>query len=249
MKPEKATRSVARLDFRKVVSRVWIWIGILTLAFWVYPVAYRTTRLLFVLGVILLWTGALFLWWRKRLVTLPLLGVAILVVTLVSLPGRPIQTEALAESYCRGLRLFRGVRYVWGGEGLLGIDCSGLVRQGLIWGEFSDGLRTLNGRLIRNALWLWWNDCSAMALRDGFEGLTRERFRARSILESDQGLLKAGDLAVTADGVHVMAYLGDRTWIEADPVSCKVMEINLPTENPWFRVPVVFMRWQCLDRI
>jgi hypothetical protein len=226
---------------------VWIWIGILTLIFWAYPVAYRITRLLFALGIVLLWAGAFFLWWRKRIVILPLMAMALMVLVLVFLPSRPVNTEALAGDYCGGLRLFRGVRYVWGGEGLLGIDCSGLVRQGLIWGQLRYGIRTLNGRPIRDALWLWWNDCSARDLRDGFGGLTRECSRARSIEEADHGPLRPGDLAITSDGVHVMACLGNRTWIEADPVVCKVVEITLPTDNPWFRTPVVFVRWRCLD--
>jgi cell wall-associated NlpC family hydrolase len=167
---------------------------------------------------------------------------------LAFLPARPVQTESLAQDYCRGLRFFRGVRYVWGGEGLLGVDCSGLVRQGLIWGQVRHGLRELNDQPIRNAMWLWWNDCSAQDLRDGFAGLTRECFRAESILEADHAQLQPGDLAVTASGVHVMAYLGNRTWIEADPGSHKVIEIALPTANTWFRLPVVFVIWECLDK-
>jgi hypothetical protein len=248
MTPEEATRSAAGLGLRKIVSRGWVWIGILTLLVWVYPVAYRTTRLLTVLGVALLWAGALFLWWRKRIVTVPLLAMTLLGLGLVSLPARPVQTEALARDYCGGLRFFRGVRYIWGGEGLLGIDCSGLVRQGLIWGQFRHGLRTVNGGPIRNALWLWWNDCSARDLRDGFGGLTRECSRAKSVVEADDGRLRPGDLAVTANGVHVMAYLGNQTWIEADPVIGKVQEITFPTDNPWFREPVVLVRWRWLDR-
>jgi cell wall-associated NlpC family hydrolase len=136
---------------------------------------------------------------------------------------------------------------VWGGEGLLGIDCSGLARQGLIWGQLAYGVRTLNGTPIRNALWLWWNDCSALALRDGFKGATHEYFRADGIANADEGRLKPGDLAVTADGVHVLIYLGDRAWIEADPAAHKVLEIDLRTDNPWLHVPVVFVRWKCLD--
>lgn len=64
--------------------------------------------------------------------------------------------------------------------------------------------------------------------------------------EADHSLLKPGDLAVTDDGVHVMAYLGDRAWIEADPHAHQVIEVILPSDNPWFRMPVVFVRWQCL---
>jgi hypothetical protein len=117
-----------------------------------------------------------------------------------------------------------------------------LVRQGLIWGQLKHGICTLNGRPVRDALSLWWNDCSAEAMRDGFSGITRECFRAATIGDADPAQLRPGDLAVTADGVHVLAYLGDRTWIEADPAAHKVVEVPLPTSNAWIHVPVVFVR-------
>jgi hypothetical protein len=55
-----------------------------------------------------------------------------------------------------------------------------------------------------------------------------------------------GDLAVTADGIHVMAYLGSSRWVEADPFARKVIELVSSTDNPWFRTPVVFVRWKWL---
>jgi DNA-binding beta-propeller fold protein YncE len=97
-------------------------------------------------------------------------------------------------------------------------------------------------------VWLWWNDCSAKAFRDGWAGLTQERFRTDGIQAADHARLGPGDLAVTADGVHILAYLGDHTWIEADPGAHKVIEVSLPTGNPWFRFPVVFVRWKWLER-
>jgi hypothetical protein len=41
--------------------------------------------------------------------------------------------------------------------------------------------------------------------------------------------------------------MGNNTWIEADPDIHKVVEIALPSTNPWFHVPVVFVRWKWLD--
>ena len=49
-----------------------------------------------------------------------------------------------------------------------------------------------------------------------------------------------------AGGVHVRAYLRGQTWIEADPDVHKVIEIVLPTDNQWFKAPVVFVRWRWL---
>ena len=84
-------------------------------------------------------------------------------------------------------------------------------------------------------------------MRDGFSGITREYSRAATIGDADPAQLRAGDLAVTADGVHVLACLGDQTWIEADPIAHKVLEVTLPTSNSWFHVPVVFVRWRYLE--
>lgn len=233
--------------FRRKVFRIWIWVCILTVILLCYPVAYRTTRVLETLGLVLSWAGALFLWKRKRATTVSLIGAALICLAIVSLPARPVKIDALAQDYCKALRTFRGVHYVWGGEGLLGIDCSGLVRQGAIWGQLEYGLSTLNGRPIRNALSLWWNDCSAEGMRDGFSGLTHVLFEAESISTADDSRLRPGDLAVTADGVHVLAYLGERTWIEADPNVHKAIEVTLPTSNAWFQVPAVIVRWEFLS--
>ena len=192
------------------------------------------------------WIGAVMLWWRARTVRVVLLLMGGLPVVAVCLPARSVDPDRLASDYCKGLRIFRGVRYVWGGEGLLGIDCSGLVRKGLIWGQIYHGLRTVNGSPIRDAITLWWHDCSAMALRDGYRGWTMELFRHDTVAGADVTELKTGDLAVTTDGGHVMAYLGSQTWIEADPSAHKVIEVVLPTENQWFKTPVVFVRWKWL---
>ena len=93
----------------------------------------------------------------------------------------------------------------------------------------------------------WSHDSSALALRNGYSGWTTELFRADSIAAADHSKLHAGDLAVTDDGIHVMAYLGSYTWIEADPDAHKVIEVGLPTDNQWFRTPVVFVRWRWFD--
>lgn len=227
-------------------KRVWVWIAILTVIVCLYPIEYQITRVAGVTGMAATWTGALLLWWRRRAPRVALLFIGVLPVIAVCLPGRPIDPDHLAADYARGLRLFRVVRYVWGGEGILGIDCSGLVRKGLVCGQLCHGLRTINGKAIRDAMPLWWYDSSAMALRDGYRGWTTELFREDAVAAADMSRLKAGDLAVTADGVHVMAYLGNHTWIEADPDAHKVIEVVLPTDNQWFKTPVVFVRWKWL---
>ena len=239
MKPADTISSLRRVW-------VWIWSGILTLLVCVFPIEYQVTRLALILGTVSFWTGGLLLSWKRTRIRVGLLLLGMIPFAALWLPGRPVNPESLASDYSRGLRLFGGVRYVWGGESLLGIDCSGLVRKGLVWGQLYRGIRTFNGRPIRDALALWWHDASALELRNGFEGRTAEVFRADSVARADFSKLRTGDLAVTADGVHVMAYLGGGAWIEADPAEHKVIEVTPPTDNPWFGVPVVFVRWNCL---
>lgn len=241
-----AVQHVNLNDARKTGKRVWVRVAILTAVVCLYPVEYQITRIAVVAGIAATWTGALLLWWQRRAVRVVLLLMGVLPAIAACLPGRSVDPDGLAADYSGGLRIFRGVRYVWGGEGFLGIDCSGLVRKGLVWAQLYHGLRTANGKSIRDAIALWWHDSSAMALRDGYRGWTTELFRDDSVAGADVSKLKTGDLAVTADGVHVMAYLGDQTWIEADPDAHKVIEVVLPTENQWFKTPVVFVRWRWL---
>jgi len=239
----RANTDRAKEIARKALPQLVVLYAILVL----FPIEYRATRLLLLLGGLAIWGGALFVWWANRRVRIPLLCVAALAILLLAMPGRRVSPTALRTDYLAALKLYRHTRYVWGGEGLLGIDCSGFVRKGLIWGQALNGLRTLNGAPIRRAVSLWWHDCSAKALRDGCRDLTVPLFEAGSINETDCGDLQPGDLAVTANGVHVMVYVGDRTWAEADPDLKRVVEVTVPTENRWFTVPVVLMRWRVLS--
>ena len=234
-------------ESNQMAKRTWKWFVVLWAILLVFPIEYQATRLLLIAGAVLGWVEAMCLWWQAKLVRAGLVAMTVVFAAIVSLPGRPVKPESLGADYCHGLRLYRGVRYVWGGEGFLGIDCSGLVRKGFVWGQLLQGMRTFNGTPIREALVLWWRDASAKALRDGIHGYTRQLFSAESIAKADHSRLRPGDLAVTADGIHIMAYLGNGTWIEADPTAHRVIEITLPTTNQWFRLPVVFLRWTCFD--
>ena len=230
---------------RATLSRLLVLYTVLLL----FPVEYRVTRLLTVLGACSIWGMTLFLWWRNRRRRVFLLGGLVLAALLLAMPGRRVSASALRADYMAVLRVYGHARYVWGGESPLGIDCSGLVRKGLVWGQALNGLRTLNGTPLRNAVLLWWHDCSARALRDGYRGLTSPLFTVGSINGIDYGALELGDLAVTVDGVHTMAYVGNRTWMEADPDLGRVVEVTVPTENPWFKIPVVLVRWQALANV
>ncbi|HAV62552.1 MAG TPA: hypothetical protein DCY13_09330 [Verrucomicrobiales bacterium] len=231
---------------RAIVLRVWFWTAGFTLIAAMYPVEYRLSRVGLVVGLVLLLAGSLWLWWGNRLMRFSVVGLMVAALILVALPGREADTEELRSAYANSLRGYAGTRYIWGGERSLGIDCSGLVRRGLINAQFRRGLLTMNGRLIRQALHLWWHDCSANALKDRHRDLTQTLFEQADIVSADHDRLQIGDLAVTRDGVHVLAYLGDHNWIQADPDLGRVLTVGLPTTNHWFHHPVVFMRWRTL---
>jgi hypothetical protein len=109
------------------------------------------------------------------------------------------------------------------------------------------GVSMLNGSLIRQGVSLWWNDASAKELMAGYDGRTTPLGPVASLNHADYSLLRPGDFAVTTDGVHTMAYLGDRGWIEADPGEGRVIEVSVPAQNPWFKRPMQIMRWRCFE--
>lgn len=193
----------------------------------------------------MVWFGLVGLLWRRRVARSILVGVSVLAAVFLLLPGRThLDRDALRDRYLDGLRRYEGVTYVWGGEGPTGIDCSGLVRRALVDALFSTGIRTFDPGLVRRALMLWWFDCTAKALGECRDGLTYELGQASSVNQLDLSAVLPGDLAVTDQGVHVMAYLGNRVWIEADPGIKRVVAVPVPSSgNPWFKVPVKTVRW------
>jgi len=79
---------------------------------------------------------------------------------------------------------------------------------------------------------------------------SRRRLGLLASLKSlDYSLLMPGDLAVTADGDHVMAYLGNQTWIAADPGVGKVTTFTIPEhKNAYFSTPMRVVRWKILNK-
>jgi hypothetical protein len=209
----------------------------------VIPHSRTITRLYLVVSVPLMWAAAVVFLrkWKKAAWTVLFVGVAVFSALL--LPGRDDDREMLKAIYLHSLTKYEGVPYVWGGENQLGIDCSGLVRRSLIDAYLQRGISTFNPRLVRAAFFLWWNDCTAESLMHGYRGLTKPVLAASSINAVDQSTVRSGDLAVTADGIHVVAYLGDNQWIQADSDVDKVIRVVTPTSNRWFLRPVHVQRW------
>lgn len=214
-----------------------------------YPVGTTTSRAAGILSFVFLWGGLLVFLWKRPVWRWLGPGLTVGVLIFLLLPGRPASSEILREKYTSCLRRYEGVRYVWGGETALGIDCSGLVRRGLMDALFLEGLRTLNPGLVRDAISLWWNDTTARVLGEkNASSPTVAITETPEINLLDHSLLLPGDLAVTATGLHILAYLGDQTWIEADPGLERVVSAKAPShDNPWLATPVNIVRWKVLQ--
>jgi hypothetical protein len=213
---------------------------------WAHPVSYRSTRLAIIVLALFIWTLTLLLWWKSKPIRYLCCGVFILVLLVAILPGRNPNPSHLRDRYVRSLLTYEGTKYVWGGENRLGIDCSGLIRRALIISMLQEGLTTGNPGLIRQSYAMRWFDCTANALKNGHRNQTRQLFASPSIHATDHSKLLPGDLAVTADGVHILAYIGNQTWIEADPGGA-VKKLHATEDNDWLQIPIVLLRWEILN--
>lgn len=193
------------------------------------------------------WVGITILLWRRKALRAGILMLPLLAVAPFMLPGNEIETEVLRQDYVRRLAEFEGTGYYWGGENSRGIDCSGLPRRAFRDALLAYGIRHLNGPAFRGYIEHWWFDASAKALGEGYRNYTIPLGVTGTIQEMDYDPLLPGDLAVTTNGIHILAYAGDGQWIQADPGIGAVATLDGRTDdNGWFRTPVTTHRWQKL---
>lgn len=211
-----------------------------------FPVGIGVIRLFLVIAIPLSWLGALFILRRRRRLLAVTTLIGMIIIALLTLPGRTIDRSQLRDLYVRHLSGYVGAFYLLGGENRLAVDCSGLVRRALADANLHLGITTLNPAAIRQALYLWLHDSSANALGAGYLNLTLPVMDAESISRLDHSGIFPGDLAVSQDGQHVLAYLGDNTWIQADPDAMRVTKSLVAEHNRWFTVPVRVVRWSQL---
>lgn len=249
--PRNSHQAVQHVNKVITTRRAWLlWAAAVAffLALALYPVSFRVTRAVSVALLFAIWFGLIALNWRRKSVRWMFVAATVICVGFLLLPSRDRpESAALRHEYVNGLLRYEGVSYFWGGESTRGIDCSGLVRRGLIDSLALRGVRTLDAGLVRQALSLWWHDCTASALGESHHALTVPLLETPSLNALDHSQFLPGDLAVTSSGVHIMAYLGDHRWIEADPDVHRVITVSPPCDNPWFGVPMKIVRWRLLQ--
>lgn len=228
---------------------LWLTLAPLLLLVWYREPTTNRHRAAFALCLALFLLGGLLFAWPRKVTRYLVLGFYALCMLFLVSPFSPAPDPVkLRAAYCRELLSYRGCAYVWGGEGRFGVDCSGLMRRGLIDAAGKEGLCRLNPQLARTALWLWWHDGSAATMGDGYAGRTRPIATAPALNQLDHATIRPGDLAVTKSGLHVLAYLGNRQWISADPVKQRVIVNDAAdASNGYLQVPVKIVRWTLLD--
>ena len=207
------------------------------------PVSTRAHRLVILCSVAGICFGPLFLPWKFVAARVVFIFIPFLLLAPFLLPGKAIDQGNLRLDYLARIVSYEGTGYHWGGENRRGIDCSGLPRKALRDALLHQGLRNLNGRCTRLFLKHWWNDASAKALAEGYLGYAAPTGEQGTIATMGYGKLQPGDLAVTEDKRHVLIFLGDENWVQADPAAEKVTIANGRTgKSGWFAVPVTLHR-------
>jgi Cell wall-associated hydrolases (invasion-associated proteins) len=233
-------------DRTRRLEQIWLLLWPLLLALHLFPIRTRLERELLLATLAAIWIGGTALFWRKIWVKIAGIGAGVALIALAALPGRPEAPAALRAEYLRSLQTYEGTIYIWGGEAATGIDCSGLVRVAMVDALLRTGLKEANPALLRQAIALWWNDCSAEELGKGYAGRLVPVTVTNGLNLLDHSTLQPGDIAVTRSGKHTMAYLGNNQWIEADPDPMRVVVAKAPGTLPWFNVGMHILRWKLL---
>lgn len=212
------------------------------------PVNNFSLRVLLIAGIAGTFFTLFFLAGKSALKKVALLLILFLTLIPFLLPSREMNSNEIREDYLHRLVQLNNVSYHWGGESTGGIDCSGLPRKTLREALFWNGLKTGNGKPIRDAVSQWWNDASAKAISEGYHDYATKLETEGSIAQMSYHELKPGDLAVSIGGVHVLVYLGNDQWIQAAPeVGHVAIFDGREDDNRWLKVAVTTHRWNVFE--
>ena len=192
----------------------------------IYPVRTTSIRLAIILLALFPYAYLHIILWRKHHIGKALLGLSaiILIWALSSYQLKPINPS----HFINHLQSFEDTKYVWGGETSRGIDCSGLIRQAMLRSYLSSGR-------IGSAFQVWFLDCPAKNFAVQYKDLFAAVVDSGTINTLDHSLLNPGAIAVTKNGLHILAYLGNEQWIQASPNDKKVISKHHLAEDPWFQ--------------
>jgi hypothetical protein len=234
---------------RSRLFRVWLSLFPGFLVLWYFPYIDFPIRVLTSIAGFLLLAGAVVFAWRIAIARWLLLVIYLLAALFLLWPtSGSIDHKAVRAGYTKALKSYLGCRYIWGGESYTGIDCSGFVRKGLEDALALQGIFNFEPAALRQSISLYWHDTNARVIGGGYAGRTKLVTTCVNLNVLDYSPLQTGDLAVTSGGDHVMAYLGDKTWIAADPGYGKVTEFHIPEENdPYFSMEMHIVRWTILS--
>jgi hypothetical protein len=233
----------------RMLHRTMLWSAPLLLGITVLLVPVTNSWMkVFQLGLLAVTVVAWMVWLRRWPMVFYLALALILATAIVFfLPGNKRHAQPdLPARFADAMLRYQGTTYWWGGESKRGIDCSGLIRRGMMDATLQQGLRKLDGAMLRVSADLWWHDCSADALGEGYRGYTVPVSKAASLNALDHGEVRVGDLAIAGGGSHILAYLGDMRWIQADPTAQSVIAETAPSKNGWFKGNVKIVRWRWL---
>jgi len=206
------------------------------------PINRKFYNLLFILSWSALFVHLAYL--SSRAYRIIMGAIFFIVILFVVTPSRDIDYQRIHESYLKNLSSYEGCSYLWGGENTFGIDCSGLPRKAYRRALFSYSLQSFNSEALRLCISQWWFDSSAKAMSENYRFYLNPIAIEGTVKGLDTSLLEKGDLAITADGVHVIVYLKENLWIQADPFKRKVIITDSKSgTNSWFDDEVKIYRW------